>query len=388
MPLALKMDSRSPSPPPSEDGLAFASECFESDANASGSKRPRVPMVVAESFVPDSCHLLAPVTPIASSSNVSRFIPTIPETLPQAPFQHSRGMGTGSVALCTTGAGNGAIGADDEDDEDDHVFDPLSSPESIPIEWTASKTHIILFTLPLMLHSAVPNSDGYFTIQFDWNAATADTAFNFLTSKVLGTIKRRGMACYMRFALKALCKCMEGSNSKGAVKSSEATYFSALLGAGDAKALANSASNKDLKRHFDAAFHKHRVDFAIAMLTYVSSHPVKLYTQDSGKLPCDLLPSHGDVNALARMVVLMSEPQVQPMWDAVANESRLRENVDNPGATLRVRNDDIETKLLQVFFNDVSYKAPNAVSLSAFKGATSNHPPGCYSHSLTRSRCC
>ena len=223
-----------------------------------------------------------------------------------------------------------------------------------------------------MLRSAVPNSDGYFTIQFDWNAATADTAFDFLTSKVLGTIKRRGMACYMRFALKALCKCMEGPNSKGgsAVKSNEATYFSALLGAGDAKALANSASNKDLKRHFDAAFHKHHVDFAIAMLTYVSCHPVKLYAQDPGKLSCDLLPSHGDVNALARMVVLMSEPQVQPMWDAVANESRMRENVDNPAATLRARNDEIETQLLQHFFNDVSYKAPNAVNLSAFKGAT------------------
>jgi hypothetical protein len=131
--------------------MAFASDCLETDANASGSKRPRVSRVVCESFIGDSFHHeasslpLAPVTPIASSS---RFIPTIPETLPQptecapllsqAPYQHSRGAG--SVALCTTSQGGGA---DDDDDEDEHV---LMSPESIPSEWTASKTHIILFT--------------------------------------------------------------------------------------------------------------------------------------------------------------------------------------------------------------------------------------------------
>jgi hypothetical protein len=217
-------------------------------------------------------------------------------------------------------------------------------------------------------HFAVPNSDGYHTIQFDWNEATADTAFNFLSSKVLGTLKRKGMSCYMRNALKSLMK------SIGDPKNVDAVYFSALCGAGDTKAFNNSASNVVLKRHFESAFQKHRVDLAKAMTTYVVSHPVKLYAQDPHRLPQDLLPSHGEVNALARMVVLMSEPEVQTMWDAVANESRHRENVDNPVATLRARNDEIETQLLQNYFNSVNYKAPNAVNLAAFKGATSPPP--------------
>jgi hypothetical protein len=220
-------------------------------------------------------------------------------------------------------------------------------------------------------HFAVPNSDGYHTIQFDWNAATADTAFNFLSSKVLGTLKRKGMSCYMRNALKSLMK------SIGDPKNVDAVYFSALCGAGDTKAFNNSASNVVLKRHFESAFQKHRADLAKAMTTYVVSHPVKLYAQDPYRLPQDLLPSHSEVNALARMVVLMSEPEVQSMWQEVVNESRSRESIDNAAASHRARTDAIETRLLDEYFNCVAYTAPNAVNLSNFKGA---HLIPCTSH--------
>ncbi len=91
-------------------------------------------------------------------------------------------------------------------------------------------------------------------------------------------------------------------------------YFSGLL-RGTQKALASAGNNKDLKRHVADAFTFSRLSVTAAMQVYVTSHPVKLYAvrnqaEDGGLIPISHLAQHGDINALARVIVLMAEPTV------------------------------------------------------------------------------
>ena len=114
------------------------------------------------------------------------------------------------------------------------------------------------------------------------------------------------MGCYLRHALSSFIKLQQG-----AVHS---VYFAGLLKASQ-KALASAGSNKELKRHFVDAFGISRVGVVAAMQVYVTSHPVKLYAvrneaEDGSLIPKSHLAQHGDINALTRVIVLMSEPTV------------------------------------------------------------------------------
>ena len=155
---------------------------------------------------------------------------------------------------------------------------------------------------------SAPNGDGTFTIKFDWSTATAETSLNFLTSKILGTVKKRGMGCYLRHALKTLSKVKPATP--------HSLFFEGILKAGQ-KALGNAAQKgTELKSHFKTGFESNKELFVRTMNTYVLGQPVKLYAcnhpSDDGRLiPLNHLPQHSDLNALARVIVLMSDPTVQ-----------------------------------------------------------------------------
>ena len=189
------------------------------------------------------------------------------------------------------------------------------------------------------------------------------------------------MGCYLRHALGSFAKLLPDSQ--------HAAYFGGLLKAGQ-KATTNAETNKVLKRHFEDAFGASNKGLVDAMISYVASHPVRLYAtrneaDDGHLIPKKHLPQHGDINALARVIVLMSEPmvhnpsplllfckifiivyQVQDMWHAVANESRDREAIDSALANRKVVNEVIETSLLTNYFNSAAYTAPNTVNLSPY----------------------
>jgi hypothetical protein len=257
-------------------------------------------------------------------------------------------------------------------DDDNDARSPFSANivavPAIPSDWTAA-----------------PNGDGTFNINFDWDKADADTAHNFLTSNILGTVSKRGMGNYLRHALKTLVKVA------GNQKTEQSLFFDGLLKAG-AKALSNAAKKgTDLKRHFKIAFDSSRHSFVPAMVEYVLSHPVKLYqsldpTDDGRLISINHLPQHADINALARVIVLMSDPQVlfptltaryittmchstcqvQQLWQVVANEDRSRAAIDDPSAKMGVVNENIEMQLLDSFLNADEYKAPNKVNLAPY----------------------
>jgi hypothetical protein len=186
----------------------------------------------------------------------------------------------------------------------------------------------------------------------------------FLTSKILGTVKKRGMGCYLRHALKTLSKVKPAT--------AQSSFFDGLLKAGQ-KALGNAANKgTELTRNFKVAFESNQDTFCSAMSAYVLGQPVKLYssqhTTDDGRLiPVNHLPQHQDLNALARVIVLMSDPEVQTQWHTIANEDRSRQGVDDRNASRTATNEKLETELLDKYFNNSSYKAPHSVDLSPYE---------------------
>ena len=209
---------------------------------------------------------------------------------------------------------------------------------------------------------------------FCWDHATSTTAWQFLTHRRLGGSKRPGMTYYLRHALQFF------KNPKTANVDAETRGFcSALLTKNNTNAVSNAANNVVLQGKFKAAFDSTRQDFITLMSAYCCAHPVYLHqcqaaASDGDGLPRKLLPAHGDINALARVCVLMSLPEAQPMWQHIANEGRSRVHVDNPQARLVSTNEEVETQLLNKYVNCASFQAPHAVSLAPYNVQVNINP--------------
>jgi hypothetical protein len=210
------------------------------------------------------------------------------------------------------------------------------------------------------------NQDGSSSVHFNWDAATAEDAMSFVTSKVLGSPVRKGMGAYLRQVLKVFKKLLDSS-------SNEHAFFTGLLQSGN-KALSSVEHNRDFRRHFSTAWDLKKTDAAKAMILYSTSHPVCLYLERRQGLPENLKPRHAEIDALARVAVLMSYPEVQPMWQEVGNESRKRSSTDNPEDRLTKRNEAIEMTLLSNYFNNPQFTAPCSVSLQAYAPTVSIDP--------------
>jgi hypothetical protein len=310
---------------------------------------------------------------------VKRWAP-IPES--QLPIDHSI-LRMQSESIGTSGddpSGASAAGcvvqetqAEGSDAEDDDDAGGSEVATDVPSEWTSSMhVHTCVVEFISILSNAVPNEDGTFTIKFVWETASAESALKFLTSKILGTQKRRGMGCYLRHLLQAFVKQL-------GPESVQKSFFAGLLSSRNAKALAGAQGSLDFKRHFTSAWSQLRDSISGSMNSYVNIHPVKLYhvhnTDEGDRLiPQNLLPKHGDINALARVVVLMSEPEVQELWQLIANEDRSRAACDAPEASLVQTNERLELELLTNFFNCAKYKAPHSVRLHPYSVAIAVDP--------------
>ena len=174
------------------------------------------------------------------------------------------------------------------------------------------------------------------------------------------------MTYYLRHALKFF------KNPKTANVDADARgFFSALLTPHNTNAVSTAAKNVVFKTKFVAAFQATRQEFTNTMTAYCSANPVYLHqikpaASDGDGLPRKLLPAHGDINALARVCVLMSLPEAQAMWNHISNEGRGRVNIDDPRAKLVATNEEVETQLLNKYLNSPSFTAPNTVSLAPY----------------------
>ena len=320
----------------SAGGGDFADQCWKGNG------------LVVETFFPsgDSSAVLPDADIVASGGGGAALQPLQPPRRVQETQDSQVVLGT-QASECSSSSSEGEQEA--------------SSPQ-LPQEWKPSECVFSCFSCFSYSFSA-QSEDGTISISFDWNEATADTAFKFLTSKMLGTKRTRGMTNFLRHALKCFTKSSPTSN--------ESAFFKGILGAGNSKALIES--NLVLKRHFVSAWSLHHKDVVKAMTAYIITNPVQFHkplVASSGEgVPQSLLPRHGEVNALARMVVLMSEPSTQQSWQEVANELRTRSASDHPEETLRARNDALEGHLLNEFYNNKAYIAPNSVNMTEFSSS-------------------
>lgn len=293
------------SPPPSPRSLEETAKFFAVDQEPA-CPNPKRPRIVAETLdIPDtqngdrwqqmrsttphpgSAAIVAPILETPSQNVI------IPGTLQsQLPARDQREDESNS---CSDSEHNGQSAA--------------MAPQ-IPPEWTAGNGVVVNFLCSIYFYSPDATGDGSFKIKFQWESATAETALNFLTSGILGTQSKRGMGNYLRHALKTLVKLTEKD-------SAAQLFFAGLLNAGQKSISSSHHKDVEFKRHFKTAFDACKAGFISDMNKYVLVNPVKLYmtthdADDCRLLPIRHLPQHSEINALARVVVLMSDPQVLP----------------------------------------------------------------------------
>jgi len=63
-------------------------------------------------------------------------------------------------------------------------------------------------------------------------------------------------------------------------------------------------------------------------------------------LNIDLLPSHGDVDSWARLILLLVDTGAQPLWNAAANPSQARDATDDPELSIQQYTQKVEQKIM------------------------------------------
>ena len=298
------------SPPPSPRSLEQTAQFFAVDQEPAcpNPKRPRI--VVETLDIPDTQNSdlwqqMRSTTPHPGSGAI---VAPVPETLSQSVLIPGTLASQDESNSCSDSEHNGQSAAMAPDSEHNGQFAAMAP--QIPPEWTAGNGVVVNLLCSTYFYSPDATGDGSFKIKFQWESATAETALTFLTSGILGTQSKRGMGNYLRHALKSLVKLTD--------KDSPAQLFFAGLLNARQKAI-SSSHHKDVefKRHFKTAFDACKAGFISEMNKYVLVNPVKLYmttndADDCRLLPIRHLPQHSEINALARVVVLMSDPQVLP----------------------------------------------------------------------------
>jgi hypothetical protein len=165
------------------------------------------------------------------------------------------------------------------------------------------------------------------------------------------------MTYYLRRTLRFLSK-------HHAVSAKAQGHFTALLGKGNTKATSSSHSNMVTKNFFIESCGLTEVMQGVVkdLKEYCAGSPIYSYAPkraDGDTLSLCVLPSHSDINASARVIVLMSETDAQPLWAQLSNELRTRASQDDSSQSLAVRNLSLEEQLMKEFFNNDSWKAPS-----------------------------
>lgn len=165
------------------------------------------------------------------------------------------------------------------------------------------------------------------------------------------------MTYYFRRTLRYLSK-------HDAVSDKAKGHFTALLGTGNTKAISSCHSNVVTKNFFTECCGVHAVmQGAVKELSeYCAGHPIYSYKTKKGNgdtLSECFIPSHADINASARVIVLMSATEAQPLWAQLSNELRCRSSQDDNSQSLAVRNLELENELMTRFFNNDTWSAPS-----------------------------
>jgi hypothetical protein len=183
--------------------------------------------------------------------------------------------------------------------------------------------------------------DGKILLTCNWDVQTPQAIWDLLTSEGHGTATRAGMTSYFRHVLKFL--------SGNTVIDAESKQFFGLLLQTDKGLNAKQAkTNQPFKSHFMRAAADDVFGIRLCCSKYNASRPVYWHPRKAAQakdtLNKDLLPSHGDVDAWCRLILLLVHPNAQALWHAAANPSKSRAAHDDPSLGLTEYTEKVEQK--------------------------------------------
>lgn len=243
------------------------------------------------------------------------------------------------------------------------VADSLLSPE-------AASADVPIDTAP---HSDLPtdsagctfvrDDEGHLHLKCDWSVQTGNMLWTLLISESLGPASGKGMTYFLREIVKCLsCASKTSADAKA--------FFLVILKQKKCFSGKAAGANKDFKVHFISAADSDIVKTREHCKEYVVVNPIYWHRAKvsvaKDRLNEDLLPAHGDVNSIARLLVLLVDSAAQPLWHGAANPETARASFDDKDLALAIVTERIEQKIMDDFFNNITYKAENSVSLSVY----------------------
>lgn len=205
--------------------------------------------------------------------------------------------------------------------------------------------------------------DGKILLTCNWDVQTPQAIWDLLTSEGHGTATRAGMTTFFRHVVKFL-------SSNTVIKSQDKQFCVLVLQQSKGLDARKARGNTTFRSHFLQAAADDEVGIRHCCRKYNASNPLYWHhrkaAQAKDTLNKDLLPSHGDVDAWCRLILLLVHPNAQGLWSAAANPSTNRAAHDDPDLGLTQYTEKVEQKIMDDFFNHVSFTAPHAVNLAPY----------------------
>jgi hypothetical protein len=205
--------------------------------------------------------------------------------------------------------------------------------------------------------------DGKILFTCNWDVQTPQAIWDLLTSEGHGTATRAGMTTFFRHVVKFL-------SSNTIIKSQDKEFCVLVLqqqkGLDARKAKVNTA----FRSHFLQAAADDDAGIRLCCRKYNASNPVYWHhrkaAQAKDTLNTELLPAHSDIDAWCRLIILLVHADAQALWSAAANPSTNREAHDNPDLGLTQYTEKVEQKIMDDYFNHISFTAPHTVNLAPY----------------------
>jgi hypothetical protein len=205
--------------------------------------------------------------------------------------------------------------------------------------------------------------DGKILLTCNWDVQTPQAIWDLLTSEGHGTATRAGMTSFFRHVVKFL-------SVNTVIDADNKQFFGLLLQTDKALNAKQAKANVPFKSHFLKAAADDALGIRLCCSTYNASRPVYWHPRKAARakdtLNKELLPSHGEVDAWCRLILLLVHPNAQALWHAAANPSTNRAAHDDPSLGLTQYTEKVEQKIMDEYFNHISFTAPHAVNLSPY----------------------
>ena len=206
--------------------------------------------------------------------------------------------------------------------------------------------------------------DGKILLTCNWDVQTPQAIWDLLTSEGHGTATRAGMSTFFRHVVKFL-------SSNTVIKSQDKDFCVLVLQQSKGLDARKARGNTTFRSHFLQAAADDEVGIRHCCRKYNASNPLYWHNRKAAQakdtLNKDLLPSHGEIDAWCRLILLLVHPDAQALWSAAANPSTTREAHDDPDLALTQYTEKVEQRIMDEYFNNMMFTAPHTVNLGPYE---------------------